>query len=229
MDLKQFGLNLAVAFLGGFLVGLERQIQQRTAGLRTNTLVAVGAALFLSVADAYTAADGAVRIAAQVVSGIGFLGAGVIMREGLNVRGMNTAATLWCSAAVGLLAGSSQHWAALIGAGAILAVHLTLRPLANRIGRGSSYISELETLYEICVVCDQTYLDEVRNLFVQTIEAKDNMTIQGVSTEDGRHDGRTTLLIDIYSTERNDNFLNTLVGPLSLKPHVTAISWKRKP
>ena len=76
--------------------------------MRTNTLVALGAAIFITYGRAVSDPDGATRIAAQVVSGIGFLGAGVIFKEGLNVRGLNTAATLWCSAAVGLLA--ARDW-----------------------------------------------------------------------------------------------------------------------
>jgi putative Mg2+ transporter-C (MgtC) family protein len=86
--------------LGG-LIGFERQYRQRTAGLRTNVLVALGAAIFVDIANNLSGADGAVRVIAYVVSGIGFLGAGVIMRQEGNIHGLNTA-TLWCSAAVGL-------------------------------------------------------------------------------------------------------------------------------
>jgi hypothetical protein len=102
--LAQAGLNLFIAACLGASIGLERQWRQHLAGLRTNTLVALGAAIFITYARAAGDNEGATRIAAQVVSGIGFLGAGVIFKEGLNVRGLNTAATLWCSAAVGLLA-----------------------------------------------------------------------------------------------------------------------------
>src|ERR1700761_6282575 len=94
-------VSLATAFVLGTLIGAERQYRQRTAGLRTNVLVAVGAAAFVDIAQRIGGANAAVTVIAYVVSGIGFLGAGVIMQEGLNVRGLNTAATLWCSAAVG--------------------------------------------------------------------------------------------------------------------------------
>ena len=88
-------ISLCAAFILGGLIGLERQYRQRTAGLRTNILVAVGAAIFVDAGNRLTGHDGAVHIMAYVVSGIGFLGAGVIMREEGNVRGINTAATLW--------------------------------------------------------------------------------------------------------------------------------------
>jgi putative Mg2+ transporter-C (MgtC) family protein len=84
------------------LIGAERQWRQRMAGLRTNALVAAGAAMFVMLtALTARAADDSFRIAGQVVSGIGFLGAGVILRNGLSITGLNTAATLWCSAAMG--------------------------------------------------------------------------------------------------------------------------------
>ena len=87
-------VSLLAAFVLGALIGAERQYRQRTAGLRTTVLVAVGAAAFVDLAMRIAGADGAIRVIAYVVSGIGFLGAGVIMKEGMNVRGLNTAATL---------------------------------------------------------------------------------------------------------------------------------------
>ena len=103
--------NLLAAMLLGALIGAERQWRQRMAGLRTNALVATGAAVFI-LSSVAASPDSPGRIAAQVVSGIGFLGAGVIMREGMNVRGLNTAATLWCSAVRPVLAsrgGNADH------------------------------------------------------------------------------------------------------------------------
>jgi putative Mg2+ transporter-C (MgtC) family protein len=85
----------------GALIGAERQYRQRTAGLRTNALVALGASAFVDLAQKLGGNIEAIRVISYTVSGIGFLGAGVIMKEGMNVRGLNTAATLWCSAAVG--------------------------------------------------------------------------------------------------------------------------------
>ena len=97
---------LATAFVLGTAIGFERQWRQRTAGLRTTVLVAVGSAAFSDLGMRLLGADGATRIVSYVVSGIGFLGAGVILKDGTNVRGLNTAATLWCSAAVGTFAGT---------------------------------------------------------------------------------------------------------------------------
>jgi putative Mg2+ transporter-C (MgtC) family protein len=132
-----FAARAAVALVLGAVIGLERQWRQRTAGLRTNALVALGAAVFELFAVLTSGQHGVdpTRIAAYVVSGIGFLGAGVILRDGVHVRGINTAATIWCSAAVGVLAGAGYLPAAAIAAVLILTAHLALRPAAQRIDR----------------------------------------------------------------------------------------------
>jgi putative Mg2+ transporter-C (MgtC) family protein len=128
-------VSLSAAFILGGLIGFERQYRQRTAGLRTNVLVAVGAAIFVDMANRLGGAEGAVRVVAYVVSGIGFLGAGVIMREEGNVRGLNTAATLWTSAAVGACAGADLLAEAVLGTLFILAANTLLRPIVNNINR----------------------------------------------------------------------------------------------
>ena len=114
-SIDQAAISLGIATLMGAAIGFERQWRQRMAGLRTNTLVAIGAASFVIFEGLFPDDGSPTRVAAQVVSGIGFLGAGTIFREGLHVTGLNTAATLWCSAAVGLLAGSGPS--AACGAG----------------------------------------------------------------------------------------------------------------
>ena len=104
--IQHFAFRLGLAILLGASIGAERQWRQRLAGLRTNALVAAGAAMFVMLtALTNRPADDSFRIAGQVVSGIGFLGAGVILRNGLSITGLNTAATLWCTAAIGTLAG----------------------------------------------------------------------------------------------------------------------------
>jgi putative Mg2+ transporter-C (MgtC) family protein len=99
----EFVLRLSLAVALGALIGIERQLRNHEAGLKTNALVAAGSAMFVMMAASFGEPD---RIVAQILPGIGFLGAGMIMRDGLHVRGLNTAATLWCSAAVGTLAGA---------------------------------------------------------------------------------------------------------------------------
>ncbi|KZZ84724.1 MgtC/SapB family protein [Bacillus sp. SJS] len=127
-------VRLLTAVFLGIVIGIERQWHKCIAGLRTNVLVAVGACLFVML-DFVSGDHSSMRIAAQIVSGIGFLGAGVIFREGLTVRGLDTAATLWCSAAIGTLAGAGFLMLATAGTIIVVAVNSILRPMANWIDR----------------------------------------------------------------------------------------------
>ena len=130
LDLWEVALRLAVAAALTGAVGLERELRERAAGLRTHMLVGVGSALF-TIISAYAWGDfifdrtqgtafDPTRIAAQIVTGIGFLGAGVIIRQGLSIRGVTTAAGLWVAAAIGMAVGAGYWGAALIGTGVVL-------------------------------------------------------------------------------------------------------------
>src|SRR5579859_5068439 len=128
----EFALRLLLALGLGAAIGFERQCRGHEAGLKTNALVAAGSAMFVMMASYFTEPD---RIVAQIMPGIGFLGAGMIMRDGLHVRGLNTAATLWCSASIGTLAGSGHVGVASIGAAVILAANILLRAIATAVDR----------------------------------------------------------------------------------------------
>ena len=126
-------LRLALAAGLGGAIGLEREFRQKPAGLRTNMLIALGSALFAILsAQLGSAAGSPDRIAAQVVSGIGFLGAGAILRSGQNVHGLTTAATIWVNAAIGMAAGLGSYSVAAGGATLTLVV-LALLPLMERL------------------------------------------------------------------------------------------------
>ncbi|GIX32557.1 MAG: methyltransferase [Lysobacterales bacterium] len=157
--------SLLLAFVLGGLIGFERQYRQRTAGLRTNVLVAVGAALFVDIAMRYHALYGGtptpLHVLAYVVSGVGFLGAGVIMREEGNIRGINTAATLWGSAAVGVAAGAGMLLEALLGALFVLSANTLLRPIVNAINRRPLDTEAVEATHVIYVIAERSRQGEV--------------------------------------------------------------------
>ena len=176
METLYFAINIVAALVMGTTIGLERQFGQHTAGLRTNALVCVGAALFVSLAR-LTAPGDTTRIAAQVVSGIGFLGGGVILREGFNVRGMNTAATLWCSGAIGTLAGSGLWREGAIGTAVVVALHLALRPIVAAIEIRKTLSGQVETHYRMRVICHENEAALIRGVFMRHINADSKMTI----------------------------------------------------
>ncbi len=166
----KMAVALSVAFLLGGCIGLERQYRQRMAGLRTNVLVAIGAAAFTALGVRLLGAEGATRIIAYVVSGIGFLGAGVIMKDGGAVRGLNTAATIWCSAAVGTLSGSGLDVEAALLTAFVLAGNTLLRPIVNYINR-RPIEQETEAEYRLHAVCEPDAVADVRDLMAQELEA----------------------------------------------------------
>jgi len=170
-SLLDTAISLAAAFILGGIIGFERQYRQRTAGLRTNVLVAVGAAIFVDMANHLTGPEGAVRVVAYVVSGIGFLGAGVIMREEGNVRGLNTAATLWGSAAVGACAGADLIVEAGIGALFVLAANTLLRPMVDRINRQPLDTPAVEVTHTVHVITARSYQKTAMRLLEEALEA----------------------------------------------------------
>ncbi len=151
MEILDFTLRLFTSLALGAAIGFERQWRQKSAGLRTNTLVAMGSAAFVLL-SLQIGGDATGRIASYIVSGIGFLGAGVIMKDGLNVQGLNTAATIWCSAAVGSLCGLGMFAEAAVVSAAIMLTHIVLRPVGlqlNRITFTQSATTQTDYLFTI--------------------------------------------------------------------------------
>lgn len=222
LTIAEFALRLAVGVGCGALIGLERQWRARMAGLRTNALVATGATLFVLYAAA-TEDSSATRVASYVVSGIGFLGGGVILREGANVRGLNTAATLWCSAAVGVLAASGHLVFALIATGTVIAVHLLGRPLGRLIDHDNSG-EEDEGLepYQVQVVCRPKSAKYARAQIVQHTSSND-IILRGIHT--GQSDDNVALTAHVLLGGHSPAKLERLVAELSLQPGIYAVHW----
>lgn len=164
-------VSLFVAIVLGTLIGAERQYRQRNAGLRTNALVALGASAFVDLGMRLMGNQGATQVLAYVASGVGFLGAGVILKEGMNIRGLNTAATIWCSAVTGAFAGADHPAEAVLLCGFVLAGNTFLRPLVNLIERAPIDESQTESTFEIRVTTDEQSRDALRDLLEERLEA----------------------------------------------------------
>lgn len=216
-------ISLLVAFVLGTLIGAERQYRQRNAGLRTNVLVAVGAAAFVDLGMRLTGAEGAVRTVAYVVSGVGFLGAGVIMKEGTNVRGLNTAASLWCSAAVGAFAGADLPVESLFVAIAVLVGNTALRPLVNAINRIPIDESTTEASYEMVVSTTTAQSGPIRDLLVARLEAA-KYPVGGVRIEE-RSDEIVDVVARLTSTAVAADELDAVAAWLEKRPGVTHATW----
>lgn len=219
-----FAIRLGLALILGAFIGAERQWRQRMAGLRTNALVAAGAAMFVMLAALTTQGEESFRIAGQVVSGIGFLGAGVILRDGLNITGLNTAATLWCSAAIGTLAGSGMYGSAVIGTIGVIGANVCLRPIGKVLNRGKGTIdAEITYLFRIIGKADQE--SHMRALLVNALVGQP-LILKSLKSEDIEPTGKVEVHAVLTSTGRQNLLLEQIVSRLSLEPGVTGVSWE---
>jgi putative Mg2+ transporter-C (MgtC) family protein len=226
MQFAQAALNLLVAACLGAAIGLERQWRQRLAGLRTNALVALGAAIFVTYARVVSNEDGAARIAAQVVSGIGFLGAGVIFKEGLNVRGLNTAATLWCSAAVGLLAGEGFALYGAMAAVLVIGANTALRPIVWAINRQPMDLTEEEQHYLITIDCRAAQASEIRSQLVEEVAAVPDIHFSQLDSAFVQDAGHVEVTAIVTSHKRRELALEAIVGRFSQMDGVTRAAWR---
>ncbi|HXC90970.1 MAG TPA: MgtC/SapB family protein [Stellaceae bacterium] len=218
--LGRLGLALAL----GALIGFERQWNQKMAGLRTNALVALGACGFV-VFSAVVGEGDPTRLAAQVVSGIGFLGAGIILREGANIHGLNTAATLWCSAMVGTFCGGG-FWLLGIGAsGFVVATNLFLRPLLRRLNTRPLTDEDGETHYTVEITCKGIEEAHTRSLLLQAL-SQAGLGLRRLDSEDIPDTSKVSVTAQAVAAKRNDGALEQVVGRLSLEPHVSAATWQ---
>lgn len=217
-------VSLAAAFVLGTLIGAERQYRQRTAGLRTCVLVAVGAAAFVDLGMRIAGNAEAVRVISYVVSGVGFLGAGVIMKEGMNVRGLNTAATLWCSAAVGCCTGADMLAEGALLTGLVIAGNTLLRPLVNAINRIPIDEKASEATYEVRLTTDNDSLPRLRTRLVEQLEAADYPVGDVELHEHG--DEQVELVATLVSTAVDPQEMDAVVGALERQPGVAHASWE---
>lgn len=212
-----------VAFVLGTAIGLERQWRQRTAGLRTNVLVALGAAAFSELGFRLLGAEGATRIIAYVVSGIGFLGAGVILKDGTNIRGLNTAATLWCSAAVGTFAGSGFPAEATALTLFVLGGNTVLRPLVNWIDRSPLSAEMTEASYKVHAICTPDAVADVRDLIDAALAAA-KYPVRDVETL-SENDDLVELAATLLPTTAEALELDAVVARLESSPQVQSATW----
>ncbi|NIE84580.1 MULTISPECIES: MgtC/SapB family protein [unclassified Burkholderia] len=224
----EFILRLLTAFSCGVAIGIERQLRQRTAGLRTITLVTCGACLFVTLGVLTgNGVAGVTQIAAYVVSGVGFLGGGVIMREKGAIQGINTAATLWCSAAVGVLSGSGHYLPALAGTVVVLLVNTVLRSLSHAINATPVSNADLVREYQITVICLAADEIHVRTLLSNSMYAKP-LSFQSLTSEDVEQEGaveRIKVTATLKLHPKDQAKLEQIASRMSMEKSISSVSW----
>ena len=220
MTYQDFIVRILVCFILSFIIGLERHLRGRAIGLRTNVLVALGSFLFVSMAVNVPTND-EVRMAAQVVSGIGFLGAGVILRDGTNIKGLNTAATLWCNAAIGVMCDSGILLESAIGTFFILISNVLLRYISKNFLKIEQPSNSKK--YIIKVVCSDEKELVIRSIIMQYVE-RTALVLNHLESKDMDTD-KTKLYATITHSGEID-IIEKLIGKISIEPGVTSVGFK---
>lgn len=223
MELETFIYRIVVCFTLSILVGFERQYRHRMVGLRTNVLVSLGSFLFVSMSFGLSPEyQDITRIASSVVSGIGFLGAGVILRDGKRIKGLNTAATLWCVSAVGVLTACGMVMEATVGVLLVLISNVFLRIISLGImNKVKQYQKEICT---ITIVCDKNIEVIVRTSLSKFIE-NNGLFLDSLEKSEVRE--KEVKLKAVLITMRTE-LAQDIVNNLSVEPGVISINYEHE-
>jgi len=223
VEFLDFVIRVGCAVLFGFFIGLERQLTSNRVGIRTNVLVSMGACLFTLFSQLMGAED-TTRIAAQVVTGIGFLCGGVIFKEGMNVKGLSTAATIWCTAAIGVLASTGLILFAATATAILIAANLIFRFISDKI-RPLPNFGDEENIYTLSVTCCEEDEFNTRSVIIESlVDAK----LQLVNLESADEIGNK---VEIEATvivhgRRRDALIEKLTSQVALEKGVSKAGWE---
>lgn len=223
MEYTDFLIRITAALILSFLIGLERQWRRRAIGLRTNVLVCLGSFLFVSLPFLLKEYEFDFKVAAQVVSGIGFLGAGVILKDGANVKGLNTAATLWCSAAIGVLCASGLVLEAATGTLLVLLSNIVLRAITRKLVKRE--IAKQKQSYNLKIVCDKEKEMILRTMLIQNI-SDENLILDNLDT--ASNGDRISIIVHITSETKDDSSLDHIITRFTMEPGVIHVGYKKE-
>lgn len=223
--LQSIMINLSVALLLGAVIGLERQLKQRHSGLATHALVALGAAAYASLPNAL-GIENDLRVGAQVVTGIGFLGAGLIIKDGASIRGLSTAATVWSTGAVGVLTGYGLWLLALETTFFIVCLNISLPKITVLVDRYSFVAPETEQFYLVKFRCPVESEISVRALLVQAI---DQRKLRFHAIRSHRLEGSNDVEVEttLFAGKEGDRMVEGVVTQLSLRLNIVSTSWAK--
>lgn len=211
MEYNEFIFRFIISFCLSFIIGIERQYRNRPVGLRTSILVCTGAFLFVSYSFLVGSNDLS-RIASQVVTGIGFLGAGVILKDGKNIRGLTTAATLWCVAAIGVLCAGGAVKEAAFGTLVILFSNTLLRYI-NSMLQEYTELKKTHSKYEIDLSISDKDTIKVKNNILDFIDKnKDYIELISYECNDSLNGNNMNIVININKNKTNilDKYLSDI-------------------
>ena len=225
MDIYSFTSSIGLAILAGFCIGMERQLTGHNAGIHTNVLVALGSCLFVLFSLMVGGGD-PTRIAAQVVSGVGFLCSGIIFKEGLNVKGLKTAATLWCSAAMGVLSslGMPQY---VVVAVILVITSNVLFPLIGKNITPLKPIDDEEHMYLVSITCDEREEFSIRQTIINSIKTSRLRLIDLDSSDHASSRVEIVAKLQVFGNKRED-LIERIVAKVALEKGIMKVGWHRE-
>lgn len=216
-------MRIVLSIILGFFIGLERQMTGHGAGIRINVLISMGSCLFL-LFPMVSGSDEVYRIASYIVSGVGFLCSGVIFKDGGTVRGLNTAATLWCTAAIGVLASSGKYLLAISATAVLILSNLLFRPLAQRVKPVTGW-EETEKLYRVSITCREAWETDIRALLINGNTCK-TLFLNHLDSGDIVGD-KVEVIAEYYSVGKPKNhILEGMVRKALKMPDVLSAGWE---
>jgi putative Mg2+ transporter-C (MgtC) family protein len=222
VDAEWAALSMAAAILCGSIIGMERQARQQMAGVRTNALVALGASSFVVFSQLFPGDVNQTRVAAQIISGIGFLGAGLIFRDGFRLHGLNTAATLWCSAGVGMMCGAGAFHLAAILTAMVLILNLFLRPVVAFVDKQLFRGRGKEQTVRLRLVCRSDREEDLRALALRMLIQAGYRLVEMDShpSEDG---AGVEVVLTLASLDHRPEGLEKAVALIAVEPGVSHV------
>ena len=216
--------RILFAIVLGFFIGLERQLTGHRAGIRINVLICMGTSMFTLFPLIYGSKE-VFRVGSAIISGVGFLCSGVIFKENGSVRGINTAATLWCTAAIGILSSTGKYILASLTALCLIISNLILRPLAIRINPLSSTNDETENEYRVSVTCYEDEEPKIREMIIQNNSCK-TLFLHNLESGDVTGD-KVEVVADFTSVGKpKDSTLESIVLKILKNPNVVRAGWE---
>lgn len=217
MSLEKFIVYLLICFFLSFFIGIERQYRHRSVGLRTTILVAIGSYLFVSFSVLLNGYNiDVTRIAAQIVTGIGFLGAGVILKDGVKIRGLTTAATLWCTAAIGVLCASGFILEAISGTVIILFSNVFLR-YVNKIVNQKSRYEQTSEEFKVTITSSK---DRIKEL-IKDITSNTKFNINKLDVK------KNTIILNITFFKSEEKQITEFIDIINKKYEIEEYSYEK--
>lgn len=219
----EFLFQIIICFLLSSCIGVERQYRRRLVGLRTIILVSIGAFLFVRFSFAFPNSD-MTRVAAQVVAGIGFLGAGTIIKDNKSVKGLTTAATLWCAAAIGILCAANLLFEAATGTLLVLFTNIVLRTINSKINKLSGNLDY--NVYSYSIICEEKGEKEVLDTIKEIVKKHESL-INNIETNEIENN-QIKIELTIADSSKNDFVSNDIMQNLAGRKDITSISLNKK-